>query len=313
MAAPDLHVVHAISIGQTVPVIIGGITDQDSQFGGEVRAEVVDGLPYSQFLSLVDSKPVWRFSTLAVETALTAISTLGLSITALPTGLIAYIQTILDGGMRAAGALHSSYTMVHGVLVPTKLSVADNGDAKADFEATIAWDGTNNPIVPNDTVDLPNAVGGLLRYGIGPVVIGGITLTQITGVDIDFGLKVEVDRDRSKSNVYPEAAWIDRVDAKITVRGNKKAWFSAGIVPLLGLVGTHANTSVYLRKRALGGTFVPTATIEHLQFTAAGMAVLDKPYGASGNKPGEVSITLTTYWDGTNAPIKFTKDVAIPV
>jgi hypothetical protein len=137
-----------------------------------------------------------------------------------------------------------------------------------------------------------------------------VALAQLLGLEIDFGLRVR--KDSSDSEIWPQFVSIEVAQPRITLRGNRSKWFGAAGVPLAGLNGTHANTSLYLRKRAAGGTFVANATAEHIKFTAAGLAYVDKPGSFSGNNPGETSITLVTKYDGTNYPITVNTAIAHP-
>jgi hypothetical protein len=201
--------------------------------------------------------------------------------------------------------------MAKGVLIPTRLSCEAHQDAKLDYEATLTTDDTTAPIVQTDSVALPTLVGGNLRYTIGKVTVGGIALTGVTGLDIDFGLTVSALRDGVTARIWDEYAWIESMLPRITIRGYGKAWMGAAVIPLLGKAAAHADTLIYLRKRASAATFVADATAEHIEISMGGMATIDRIQGASGLKPGESALSITSYYDATNLPIIVTPSHAI--
>ena len=74
-------------------------------------------------------------------------------------------------------------------------------------------------------------------------------------------------------------------------------------IPLTGLKVTHANTAFYLRKRAIGSTFVANGTAQHIKFTAEGLATIDNAMQVSGDEPSSTTLTMPLHYDGTNAPL----------
>jgi hypothetical protein len=94
---------------------------------------------------------------------------------------------------------------------------------------------------------------------------------------------------------------------------NTDLFLTSGGVPLLGLTGTQANTTIKLRKRLTGAApFVADATAEHISINTAGILSIDKAFSSSGNKRGEIAYKLTTRFDGTNVPLVFSTTATLP-
>ena len=95
--------------------------------------------------------------------------------------------------------------------------------------------------------------GGLAKsdlFTLGPVSLAGVTLSDLTSVQIDVG--VEGITEGAESAVWDDHASISDVQVKLTVSGKDVLVMKDAGVPLLGTDGTHANTSIALYKRAAG-------------------------------------------------------------
>ena len=296
----ELHVLYGVKIDATV---IGGITGQTIGLKTELRKDSADGLPYATHLSIASQEPSAGFDTRSIAAALAACGALGQNIASLTAKLTLYAQKAAQGGVRTSGAAHRSYAINAGLLLPTKLSIQHgNQDAQLSYAVHPAWNGTNNPIVLAEAVALPAWAGETERFTLGPVTVGGILYDQLHSVDIEFGAQVK--SESSDAEYWARYVWIESFAPRIVLRGKKILWFKdTGGVPMLGAVHTHANTSIFLRKRAAGGTFVADATAQHIKFTAAGIATIDDPATFKGIGPGETTMALDTYYDGSNHPL----------
>jgi hypothetical protein len=181
-----------------------------------------------------------------------------------------------------------------------RLTAAHQGDAELTLRSLVAYDGTNDPIVTTENQSLP-AVTDAERFTLGPIDIESVTLTQFRSLEIDFG--VDAVSEGSESEIWDRYPNIRAIKPVITISGISLAWMAAAAVPFDGLDITHLNTAIYLRKRAAGGTFELDATVEHIKFTAAGLAYVSEPYNASGVDAAEVTIRIPLRYDGTNAPL----------
>jgi hypothetical protein len=295
----ELHVLYGVKIDSTV---IGGILAQNIGLKTELRKDAADGSPIATHLAIASQEASAGFDTRAIVAALTACGAMGVSIASLTAKLTFYAQKVLAGGTRTSGSAHRSYAINAGVLFPTKLSIQHGQDAVLSYAVIPTWNGTNNPIVLAETVSLPTGASETERFSLGPVTVGAVVYDQLSGVDIDFGAQVKAES--ADGEYWSRFAWIESYAPRIVLRGRKVTWFkdTAGI-PMLGAVHTHANTTIFLRKRAAGGTFVADATAQHVKFTAAGIATIDEPGTFRGIGPGETTMALDLYYDGANHPI----------
>lgn len=298
-----LYAVHLFTDAMGAAVLIGGITQLDVATGTEVRSEPTSGDPYPSHQAVVAQKPRANFTTHHIARALDATGVAGMPIASETNfGLRLYAAKYTEGSSLASGSNHLRWTLREGLLVPRRLSVSHQGDATLTYEALVTYDGTNAPIVAADSVALPTGLVDDQRYTLGNVTIGGVDLPQVTGLDIDFGLTAETEG--SNSDVWDTHSTIRRVMPSITLRGIDATWFSDSIIPLIGKAGTHANTSIYLRKREDdGATFVADGTAEHILITACGLAYLDQIFSAQTNQPGEPAVMMPLRYDGTNYPL----------
>lgn len=289
--------------------VLGGITQINVQTGTEVRGEPTSGEPYPRFQSVVAQKPAATFSTMAIAAALDLCGSLGESIADLAAGLILYATKHADGSTRSAGATHRKFTAVQGVVYPQQLTIDHQGDATLSYAVAPTWDGTNDPIVETDSVALPTADTDLERFSIGPVSIGGVTLAQLRSVQIDFGINVAAEG--ADSEIFDRFAGIVDINPVITLRGIDLEWLKSTNIPRAGQVGTQANTTIYLRKRATGSTFVADATEEHISLAAAGLAYITDAMSGSGNQAAECGLVMNVKYDGTNNPLTIDTTAAI--
>ncbi|OHB82796.1 MAG: hypothetical protein A2V98_25890 [Planctomycetes bacterium RBG_16_64_12] len=300
------HGLYAVKIGSTV---LGGITQQNVVTAAEVRGEASSGEIYSRIQSLVSQGFTPSFSTLAIAAALGACGALGASLAS--ANLILYAQKHQDGGGRASGSVHRSFTFVKGILAPKQLQVDHRGDATLSYDAVVVYDGVNEPLVIGDTVALPSLGSSQAeRFTLGSVEIGGVTLTTKMSLSIDFGL--DVISEGHDSNLYDTIASIRGQQTVLTLTGRNPEWIKSTNIPLYGKAGTHLNTAIYLRKRADGGSFVADETAEHIAMTACGFCVPENIFQASGKDYGSVGLRMPLKYDGTNAPLVIDVAAALP-
>lgn len=299
--------ISAVVIDSTV---IGGIQSSNLNIGSNVMADGASGEVYARHQSLTAQNPSMSFTTTSIAAALAKMTLLGLDIGALAAKLTAYVQSHAEGGTRTAGSTHRKFTISDGIVVPRRISCSHQGDATLSSDVVITYDGSNDPVIIADSTALPAGVTDAERFTIGPVIIEDVTFNEVKSIDIDFGLDVRTEG--ADSDIWPTFHSVVSVSPIITLRGINSTWFAAASVPLEGLDATHANTTIYLRKRADGGTFTADATAEHIVFTAAGLCVVDDGFSGSGQEPGEVSIVLHCKYDGTNAPITVDTTSVLP-
>jgi hypothetical protein len=298
MSITRKHGGYAVSMGAT---LIGGITRQNLALGSEIRGEATSGEVWARFQALYAQAAAPSFTTLQVAAALAVCGAAGTDITNLSGGLALYAQKHLHGGTRTTGANHRKYAMAAGILYPTQLTAEHRGDAELSYAAVITSNGVNDPLIITDGVSLPTISADAARYTLGPITVGGIALSQKMRLSINFGIGVR--GEASDSEIHDTLASIATITPVISITGSDIEWLkSSGGVPIAGLAGTHANTTIFLRKRAAGGTFVGDNTAEHLKMTAAGTIHVTEPMGG-GMAGAETTVSIPCYYDGTNAPL----------
>jgi hypothetical protein len=294
-----------VAFGATV---IRGITQSQVGSGTQVRSEATSGELYPSLQSIVEQKPTGSFTTKELARALDACSPPGVSIATLTGGLVWYFTAEEDGGTRKTGSVHTSHKLTKGLVYPTRLEAGEREDATISYDALATWDGTNDPLQVSHAAALP-AFAESESFGLGPATIGGIALTKFKRFSIDFGLVVE--GEGKESEIFDRECTVAAWNPRLTLRGIDPAWMDAAKIPLGGKVGIHTDTKVYLRKRKSGGTFEDAAETVHICFTAAGLAYIDSPAQASGNRRAEISLTMPLTFDGTNPPLVIDTTAAI--
>ena len=287
------HNLYAVEIGAA---LINGITQLTTPTGTETGGEAQSGEPFPRHKFTRAQKPRPGFTTTDIETALTASGTLGVDIAGLSGGLKLYAQKRLHGGTRTTGANHRRISVLDGLLLPRQLSCEHQQDATLSYEALATYDGTNDPLTVTDGLALPAGLAKSDLFTLGPIDLAGETLSDLTSLQIDFG--IEGVTEGAQSAVWDDHASISDVQVKVTISGKDVLLFKAAGIPLLGTDGTHANTSIALYKRAAGSTLVAGISL-----TMAGLVYMDNALNAAGIATADDTITMEGTFDGTNNPI----------
>jgi hypothetical protein len=250
------------------------------------------------------------FSTLATLQALTVAGLTGANIADMTGGLCLYAQKHADGSTRASGANHRKFAFTRGILAPSRLSVGHREDATIDYQAVVvSTDGSTSPLTITDDIAVPAIVADGGRFCLGGFKIGTYTLTGVRQMTLDFG--IDMVPEGADSDIYDTIASVREVNSRFTFRGINTQWLKSTAIPISGKAAVHADTILYLRKRDDAGIFISDATAEHIKMTAAGYAVVQNAFDASGNEAAECDLTLVTRYDGTNLPIVLTLGAAI--
>lgn len=294
----------ALKIGTA---IIGGISRQSVKQGTETRSEVVSGELYSRYTSMTGYSPVYEFDTFSLKQIIDAIGMIT-DISGISGGVELYAQLTTPVG-RASGATHQKYVAVNGVILPTSITCEAGGDAKITVTSLAIGDATNAPHVITNSVALPTPVTDTERFALGTFAIGGVTIGNIQSLNIDFG--VDAQTERFAGSLWPTEAWARAIKPVITLTGTNMTDLGSSAITQYGLAATHANTTIYLRKREIHGSFVSDITAEHIKITAAGMATIDDAMESAGDSLATIGLKLECEYDGTNAPLIFDTASAI--
>ena len=305
MSVTQRHTLYGVLFDAT---LVGGINAQRISTGTEVRMEPTGGEVYARFGAVTARKPSATFTTLAIAAALDQAALTGKKIADLSAGLTLYAHAHAIGSTRAGAGGHRKYAIAAGLVYPQTLRCDHNGDASIDYEAVPTAVGGNDPIIESDGVSMPAGLDDAERFGLGPVTIESQTLTHCRSFELAFGIIVEAIG--SDGDLAPTFVSIVRIQPIITLRGIDVEWMKSTVIPRAGVVATHANTAIYLRKRS-GTSFVANGTAQHVKFTAAGIAYIDGALEASGDDEAETSLVMPCEYDGTNDPLVIDTSSAI--
>lgn len=294
-------------------VILPDITSLGGMHNPEFNAELVASANRPLHAAIKAIKPVYSGTTFALPTLLNIIGMSGLGFTgATNPGMVFYWKKLDDQGDTASGSVHRSFTIHTGVIVPTKLSVSHGEDAKLDFEIYPIKTTGNAVVVLADNVALPSIAVASARWTLGPMKVNNVALTEFTGLEIDFGNKVEVRG--VESDPYATHIEIRTHEPTVKITGIAPSWFGSGVLPLGGAAILTANDYVYLRKRSQDGShFVGSATSEHLKFALNGIGAVDEAIKAEAQRIGETTLQLKLAVDASgNNPLIFTDATTHP-
>lgn len=311
MTIAQVHSRYAVQIdvaSPSVPVNLAGVTNVTVPDEWDIRASRTGGDVYPRHVAAYSHAPRPTFRTVCLQDALDVIGLTGLVLA--NGGVNLFAQKFSEGALAASGSAHRKYNITEGLCYPVRLTCEHRGDAEIEYAILPTYDGSNDPIVETDTSALPTAPTDNERFTLGQVTIGAIAIAQITRLEVDFGVVAQAQS--TDSDIYDTHCMIRAIEPKIRLVGSNIEWLKSTAVPRTGLVFTHANTKLYLRKRSTGATaFVANNTAEHISLAAAGLAVITNPFDDQGDDPAQVNLDLTVAYDGTNAPIVISTATAI--
>lgn len=260
---------------------------------------------------LIAQRVAGNFSTYAISAALGAIGLAPLPIdTDSEPGVTYFLEKFEPSGLLAASG-HRSLLISCGAVVPRRLSCDHQGHARLDVDVIVAKESANNAVIISDAATIPTLTGAGTRWTLGPIEVGGITLSNYTSFEIDFGNTVTTRG--SQSDVWDTYVEVLTHAPSITIRGIDPTWFTESTgIGVDGVGCTHANTIMYLRKRDGDGQgFVADGTAEHIKFTLKGPCAIETIFSGQAHMLGEAGIRLAGLYDGTDDPIEVDTSSAI--
>jgi len=314
MSIQTIHGLYAVRLFDSVEaseVVLDGTSEQAVNISNTVLNDQTAGSLYSRFVPLTAQSFSCPVTTRRIKDVLDAIGTSArffTSDTGKPGVEICWQKYAESSGGRAGSGAHIKHTIAAGCIVPVGLSASHQQDASLSYLVIPKYDGTNEPLVHNASQSLPALVGDNVRYTLGPVTLGGQSVGGNVDVNVNFGSNYNLEG--SDSDIWPTFISLVSVVPSITMTGTDAA-ILASKIPNAGRAMTHANPTIFLKKRAEGGThFVADATEEHIKLTIAGMAFVQS-YSASIGGRMQTGIQLFPKFDGTNAPIVIDTTAAI--
>lgn len=292
-------------------VIIGSLTSVSAPIDQEVQTNATGGRFYPEQITVASQKPRLTFGSYDLPKVLTAFGLVGRRITGgvSKVGVALYQAKYADNAL-ASGSNHRRLRFDESFAMVRRISVSHRQDAQIESEVMALWDGTNDPVIPEGTIALPTLPASSGRWTLGDVTVGTESIGCNIQVDFDFGLTAEAFG--CDSDIWDTHLNLNMIAPRITITSLQPEGFDDGVVPLEGLIGTHANTTFYLRKRlARGAGFVANATEEHISITASGILLVSDGHNGQANQRAQTSYQMECDWDGTNAPIVWDTTAAL--
>lgn len=312
----SLYKIHSFGIypdGAAAAVYLTDMLSQGLSLEPEIKAEVTAGNVSPTHVALVGRKVMHNASTYDLPGFLDAVGVSGLCIVAATTfwGARAFLQKFDDCGV-AASTGHRSFTYASGLLVPKTLSVEHQGDAKLTFDLHVLGDGgTNDPVILSDAATLPTITQTPGRWTLGPITLGGLTFTEYTGLEIDFGNDVQVKG--VESDLDATHVEVRTHSPKIKITGIDPTWFASAKIPIGGIVAANATDKIFLRKRTQTAiSFAANGTSGHIKIVPAGLGAIGKAGGAEMQRVSETEIQIVCAKDASaNNPLIVTTATTI--
>lgn len=311
------HTSYCVEIQDTDDVAatyVGSITNASHPIDSDIQQSNTAGTYYPENVSIAGVDPRSAFTTMDVEGMLDYAGVFGVNLfDDNPTKVgFAFYQALYNNGELGATG-HRRLRMPRSYLMNRNLTAAHRVDASMDVEAWGLYDGTNNPMIPDNNATLPNLPANPGRWTLSPhTSIGGESLNCAVDVNIDFGINPTLfgcDSDEFNSQLS-----LDSIQPTITFTIlDLTFWSETTGAKLRGLCGEHIDTALYLRKRtACGAGFEANDQNVHIDITAAGVMTIADGHNATGNSRGEMQLVLTCRYDGTNTPIVVLTGTQIP-
>jgi hypothetical protein len=298
MSISTRYGIYGASLAGTVIPVSSDRLSLDAQ----VTSDITSGNTSPTAVHLVGASPKGTITSPSIAAVFDLVGLFGLRISDTP--LYLYGQKFGAGAGPASGSNHLRFAMAKGCVYPMSIRCDHQGDAMIELGILAeSSNGTTFPIAVADSQALPTNGTDTARFTLGAVTVGSIALPGIRGFDLQFNLTVEADG--ADSDLYPTNIAVVELKPVLTLNGVNPAWFGGSAVPGTGLCGTHANTSIYLRKRSPcdPSKFVADATAEHILITACGLCTFDTILEGSGSGRRTNALKVTTKHDGTNQPV----------
>ncbi len=298
-------------------LFVGSIGQASAAIETNVEFSQTAGTYYAEQVSVTKQQPKFLFNSFNIPQILTNFGLVGRSIVE---GVgkvgVALYQAKYNDSVLASGSVHRRLRFPKSYVMMRRMSVSHQQDASIDMEGMGIFDGTNYPIIPQINQALPSLPLSGGRWTLGKIVIGNgsnsVPINCKTQLDIDFtvgAVSFGCDSDPWDSHLS-----LNTLQPRITITGFDVDVFqeAANKIGLLGIANTHAQSTIYLRKRNSGQSgFVADATAEHVKITMDGLTVVNNAHSGTGNQAANASVEVYCKFDGVNAPMIFTPNSAI--
>jgi hypothetical protein len=266
------------------------------------------------FSGVIGQVPTIDFSTTQIATVLASAPFVGAGIAA---SSAFYWALAASTAKTTRGHFsHFKTTMTLGYIHWNSISLQHDSPGTVDCVITVAYDGSNEPLISAGSQDLPSNVTDTERFVVGPVWINNSQLgaNTIKSATIESG--IELDIEGGDGNVWPTQIALRITKPVITV-------VTTEVSPLVttGVDGLALDPSygivVYGRKltknQAGGVARVANGTAQHLSFTGLNGHYWTETQSADGNTPAQTTIRAAlTALNDTTIPLTTNTAITIP-
>lgn len=196
---------------------------------------------------------------------------------------------------------HEATTINRGFFNPLTLSAASRAeDIVLGGEVVALSDGTNAPWSINQAASLPTVpLASMAQYVMGATRIGNIVLNDLRSFNFAFGNVLRTPL-LGLGTVFAETTHNELHDPMLELTGVDLAKIGAAGIAFGGHAATHANTTLWFKRRLPGGSFYPDNQAVHARLTMNGL-VTPVNYGeGSGRSATETKIKVSSVYDATN-------------
>ncbi len=295
----SMYTLYAVQVG-TSPTL-KGIVGQDVDPALDLIIRTADGAQTPTFGGVMRATPRVGLETVHVDDAL-AIT--GASGAANSGPVIFSFQLMASGGGRTP-ASGKKLTAAAGRFIPRRIT-ASNGQL-----ATMALDflGTNStglvaPFIYADACPTIATQNMAVGFTLGPVKINNTEIADVISATLDFGIR---ERYRFASGApYPSDIIFEEWIPTLRIRTHE-----LGSLATYGVTGVSDDVVLYLREKPNHGAVTLEASSAHVKLTLSQAYITAGPASGRNAQPGEMELTCSAEYDGTNAALLATYDQAI--
>lgn len=285
--------------------LISGITSCRITPGLQKALNSHDGSPYTRYQALLARDTVIQFSTKDITALLDKITVDGFAIV---TAMTTFFQKDLAYGTRASGTNHLKVVAGSGAIIPLTGHASQGAEGMVDaIVVPISSDGATDPITITGSQALSGSPAVAAKFTLGPGSVNGVDYA-IQDLSVQFGINLQK---LSNSGLYlPVYANIKthKPQIRFTTLDVAAALTNIG---LDGLAQSATDSVFFFRKLANNAPRTAAASAVHAKFNIDdGHWFCENP-GADDEANGTVGVVGDISYDGTNAPIVYSK-AAIP-
>ncbi len=247
MSIANIHLLQGIKIGGA---LIGQISNASANTAMQMLLMRQAGVVNRTLTAMHSQNPIITFDSSLLSTVIDEFGESGNDESAGNVDL--QFQKVVEYGTRVAvaSAGHEFFRVAASMGVMDRLSVSQGSLAQASCRLAIAYDGSNEPIVPT-TGAINGTYEGEQPYSLGAVQVNGVTLTGVTGWEVDFGIElIQASADGDPWNTFLAVRSISPV---VTIDGIDASWMRTYGLDGTALDGVNG-VKLFARKKQQDGT-----------------------------------------------------------